>query len=158
MCKLSIYCVNVGVNFILQNFCLCKKNDKYEVCLNHPKVFGDTSILMVLFFIIIITSNKHSTYKILKRFASRKYWNSMGIVLPPLKNLTFHVRTPLQVFTQKLIFLCAAFLSNLTRNVEYLIFRSRWRTRAALWCCQESLFSSSPPSPSGSSSSPYSSL
>ena len=31
LCKLAIYCVNFGVNFILQKFCLCKKNDKYEV-------------------------------------------------------------------------------------------------------------------------------
>ena len=36
---MAIYCVfcrNLhvffGVNFILQKFCLCKKNDKYEVC------------------------------------------------------------------------------------------------------------------------------
>ena len=79
----------------------------------------------------MITSNKHSIYKILRSFASRKYWNSMGIVLPPPKNLTFHARTPLQVFTQKWIFLCAAFLSNLTQNMEYLIFRSR--------CCAQEL-------------------
>ena len=32
LCKLAIYCVNFGVNFILQKFCLFKKNDKYEVC------------------------------------------------------------------------------------------------------------------------------
>ena len=32
LCKLAIYCVNFGVNFILQKFCLCKKNDKYQVC------------------------------------------------------------------------------------------------------------------------------
>ena len=32
LCKLAIYCVNFGVNFTLQKFCLCKKNDKYEVC------------------------------------------------------------------------------------------------------------------------------
>ena len=31
MCKLAIYCVNFGVNFILRKFCLCKKNYKYEV-------------------------------------------------------------------------------------------------------------------------------
>ena len=31
LCKMAIYCVNFGVNFILQKFCLCKKNDKYEV-------------------------------------------------------------------------------------------------------------------------------
>ena len=31
LCKLVIYCVNFSVNFILQKFCLCKKNDKYEV-------------------------------------------------------------------------------------------------------------------------------
>ena len=29
--KLAIYCVNFSVNFILQKFCLCKKNDKYKV-------------------------------------------------------------------------------------------------------------------------------
>ena len=29
--KLAIHCVNFGVNFILQKFWLCKKNDKYEV-------------------------------------------------------------------------------------------------------------------------------
>ena len=28
---LAIYCVNFGVNFILQKFCMCEKNDKYEV-------------------------------------------------------------------------------------------------------------------------------
>ena len=33
MCKLAIDCVNFGVNFILLKFCLCKKNDKYEVWL-----------------------------------------------------------------------------------------------------------------------------
>ena len=32
LCKLAIHCVNFGVNFILQKFCLCKKNDKYEIC------------------------------------------------------------------------------------------------------------------------------
>ena len=32
LCKLAIYCVYFGVNFILQKFCLCKKNDKYQVC------------------------------------------------------------------------------------------------------------------------------
>ena len=34
LCKLAIYCVNFGENLILQKFCLCKKNDKYEVCLS----------------------------------------------------------------------------------------------------------------------------
>ena len=32
---MAIYCVNFGVNFILKKFCLCKKNDKYEVCIVH---------------------------------------------------------------------------------------------------------------------------
>ena len=32
LCKLAIYCVNFGVNFIFQKFCPCKKNDKYQVC------------------------------------------------------------------------------------------------------------------------------
>ena len=32
MCKLAIYCVNFGVDFIFKKFCLCKKNDKYQVC------------------------------------------------------------------------------------------------------------------------------
>ena len=31
---MAIYFVNLGVNFILQKFCLCKKNDKYEVWLD----------------------------------------------------------------------------------------------------------------------------
>ena len=31
LCKLAIYRVNFGVNFMFQKFCLCKKNDKYEV-------------------------------------------------------------------------------------------------------------------------------
>ena len=31
LCKLVIYCVNFGVNFLFQKFCLFKKNDKYEV-------------------------------------------------------------------------------------------------------------------------------
>ena len=29
---MAIYCVNFGVNFILQKFCPCKKKDKYQVC------------------------------------------------------------------------------------------------------------------------------
>ena len=32
LCKLAIYCVNFGVNFIFQKLCLCNKNDKYQVC------------------------------------------------------------------------------------------------------------------------------
>ena len=43
--KLAIYCVfcrNLrfffGVNFILQKFCPCKKNDKYQVWLTHTPV------------------------------------------------------------------------------------------------------------------------
>ena len=31
MCKLAILCVNLGVNFIFQKFCPCKKKDKYQV-------------------------------------------------------------------------------------------------------------------------------
>ena len=31
LCKLAIYCVNFGVNFIFQKFCQSKKNDKYQV-------------------------------------------------------------------------------------------------------------------------------
>ena len=42
LCKLAIYCVNLGVNFILQKFCLCKKNDKYEVWTSPPfRQFSD---------------------------------------------------------------------------------------------------------------------
>ena len=37
LCELAIYCVNFGVNVILQKFCMFKKNDKYEVCLHHHK-------------------------------------------------------------------------------------------------------------------------
>ena len=33
LCKLAIYCVDFGVNFIFQNFCPCKKNDKLQVCI-----------------------------------------------------------------------------------------------------------------------------
>ena len=32
-----------GVNFILQKFCVCKKNDKYEVCC-HWQMFSGNSL------------------------------------------------------------------------------------------------------------------
>ena len=42
LCKFAIYCVNFGVNFILQKFCLCKKmtnmryaTTKYQPLLHH---------------------------------------------------------------------------------------------------------------------------
>ena len=31
LCKLAIYCVHFGVNFILQKICMCKKSNKYQV-------------------------------------------------------------------------------------------------------------------------------
>ena len=61
--KLAIYCVicrNLrvfGVNFILQKFCLCKKNDKYEVCVEH--VSGKRQVV-----------NDSSTYNVCLMFMS----------------------------------------------------------------------------------------
>ena len=34
LCKLAIYCVNFGVNFILQKFCMCKKMTIMRYALN----------------------------------------------------------------------------------------------------------------------------
>ena len=38
LCKLAIYCVNFGVNFIFQKLCQCKKNDNYQVCARGPTI------------------------------------------------------------------------------------------------------------------------
>jgi len=35
-----------GVNFILQKFCLCKKNDKYEVCTEYFLFFYNDTFLL----------------------------------------------------------------------------------------------------------------
>ena len=43
LCKLAIYCVNFGVNFILQKFCLCKK--KWQI-----KCMVDTIVIVVTIY------------------------------------------------------------------------------------------------------------
>ena len=56
--QVSVYFVVIyaflGVNFILQKFCSCKKNDKYHVCIDNKK----TSPSNVLEKMIPCTSSK----------------------------------------------------------------------------------------------------
>ena len=56
LCKLAYYCVNFGVNFILQKFCLCKKNDKYQVCVNPIKIHQNGVLIQFNLCIMINAS------------------------------------------------------------------------------------------------------
>ena len=58
LCKFAIYCVKFGVNFIHQKFCLCKKNDKYEVCLMimFLRMMAMVLLLLIMMMVMMMTT------------------------------------------------------------------------------------------------------
>ena len=90
LCKLAIYCVNFGINLILQNFCLCKKmtNMRYDYHYVSSTAKKHENYVETFGHIICRGALKTTWSRLWNNFGTtlRKLWDSLGTNLVQLWN------------------------------------------------------------------------
>ena len=120
-----------GVNFILQKFCPCNKNDKLEVC-----AFVESSFISGLYWFIPSDSDFGSKYPVMIFEMSALQTNQLG-----LKEIFRYVGSP--IFLQKVNPSCMKLMVQLVQFINVFILSNLF-TICSIWtsnCQQKAIFS-----------------